>query len=65
MSSFLRLFGGVTVCAGGERSRHGDDGGGHIDDGVDNSDTGGGLVVMVVYWLTQEQSVRTSRLQVV
>ena len=46
MSSFLRLFSGVTGCAGGERSGHGEhggDGGGHVDDGVDNSGTGGGL----------------------
>ena len=43
MSSFLRFLGGVTGCAGNERIGHGDDGGGHVDDGVDISGTGGGL----------------------
>ena len=64
MSSFLRIFRGVNGYVGGEHSGNGGDGGGHVDDGVYNSDTGGGLVVMVVYWLTQEQSVRASRLRV-
>ena len=43
MSSCLRLFGGVTGCAGGERSGHDEDGGGHVDDDVGNGGTGGGL----------------------